>query len=96
MTMPMMPPVPPIEERREQLRARDRLVRIALFAADSVAIGAHSRTRADATRTAVTEAIGYLIGHGLITMKPLDEWPEYLALQTPDHLSSAIPAGSLD
>jgi hypothetical protein len=95
MSNPFQPPLQPPQQ-QQQLRDRDRLVRLALFPVDTVAMGAYSRPRADMTRSVVTETIGYLIGTGLVTVTPADQLPEYVSLETPPHLRSAIPAGTLD
>jgi hypothetical protein len=86
MSFPFDPPQVPPEDQAQQIADRDRLVSVAIFAADNTVMYSNPATRAAATRTAVAAAIGYLLRHGLITMLPADEWPEYLNLAIPEHL----------
>lgn len=74
---------------RQQIADRDRAARAAIFAADSVLIdnpGVRNLPGADQTRVTVTAALGYLIGHGLITVAQEADWPEWLSLDIPEHL----------
>jgi hypothetical protein len=58
------------------------LIQNAVLAADVVAIGPH-RTGAEKTRAVVTRAVEFLVGNGLITVVPQDEWPEWLVMDPP-------------
>ena len=85
------------EEQRRQVEDRDRAVRACMFAVDDAflrdpAMGAQLRAAPPAVRSrvAVEAAIGYLVGQGLIEVKPDSEWPEYLPMQTPEHLLPAV------
>lgn len=80
------------EQRQQQIDDRDRAYRAARFAADQYAMDRQVRALpgADQTAAAVTAALGYLIGHGLITVKPADEWPEWLDLDVPEHLAPDV------
>jgi hypothetical protein len=72
----------------QQLADRDRATRAAIFAVDNVLIGSGIDRLPSAyhSRAAVEAALGYLIGHGLITVTPEADWPEWLPVQCPDHL----------
>lgn len=82
------PPVPPDVQQR-QVADRDRAVKAAIFAADHAVLkpGVSALPGADRTRIAVTAAIGHLIGHGLITVTPEAEWPEWLPVDPLPHLA---------
>lgn len=79
-----MPSAETIDRQRSD---RDRLVRAAIFAADCQLITSRPRTNAEATRIAVTAAISYIIGHGLVTVLPDDQWPYLLSIDVPEHMA---------
>lgn len=83
---PFDPPTPPPDVQTRQITERDRLVRMAILAADEYVMRLPwDATGAERTRTAVTAAIGYLICHGLIEVK--DDWPEWMTTNIPAHLA---------
>jgi len=63
----------------------DRLVQLGSMAADNVAIG-FVGTGAERTKASVREALQCLLANGLIQMTPIDQWPEYVALDPPYQL----------
>lgn len=75
---------------QQQLDDRDWAARAAAFAVDTFLIDHHAQLasvpRAVISRLTVEAALGYLIGQGLIKVLPRGEWPEYLEMQTPEHL----------
>ena len=81
------------EER--QIADRDRVVYAASFSADRVAIDNYPDFYVlpghDQTHLILQAALGYLIGRGLIAVKPQDEWPEWLNMEIPDHLRPDVP-----
>lgn len=80
-------PEPTPEQANEQVRQRDQLVQASMFASDHHVIGLDAgETAHQRTKVAVVAAIGYLIGHGLITMLPDDQWLEWLNIDIPKHL----------
>lgn len=60
----------------------DALTRNATLAADSVAIG-FIGTGGEQTRAIVQRAIEFMVGNGLIEVKPQDEWPVWLVWDPP-------------
>jgi hypothetical protein len=80
-------------EEQQHIVDRDRCVRIAMFAADKVLLDNPDLATlppAYTARVTVEAALGYLIGRGLITVKPDDQWPEWLAVDLPDHMRPDI------
>jgi hypothetical protein len=72
-----------------QVKARDRAVRMAALAVDNLLIdNPDLRQLPDAARTRiiVTAALGYLIGHGLVTVAPAADWERWLSTDIPEHL----------
>lgn len=71
------------------------MVQNATLAADPVAAG-HPGTSPDATRAIVERAVGFLLGNGIIEVKPRAEWPEWLVLdppfRTPGPTERPVPA----
>jgi hypothetical protein len=64
-------------------------VRAAIFATDNVIMrnpALRALPGADQTRVTAEAVLGYLIGHGLITVHPVQQWPEWLGMEIPDHL----------
>ncbi len=63
----------------------DALLHNLMFAADRAAIEMSQRgaTGAERTKAAVKEALECAIGNGLLTVKPREEWPEYIAMSPP-------------
>lgn len=60
----------------------ERLIQNAVLAADSVAMQPHN-TSAAQTRAVVTRAVEFLIGNGLIIVRPEEDWPEWLVMDPP-------------
>lgn len=82
------------DDEARQLADRDRATRQALFGADETLVAIDRRLPvAVRDRLAVTAALGYLIGHGLITVKPATEWPEWVPLDIPEHLRPDLAGG---
>jgi len=80
-------------EQQQQISDRDRAVRAAMFAADHMLISnpqIYALPKAHVSRLTVEAAVGYLIGHGLITVKPESEWPEWLAMALPEHMEPDV------
>jgi hypothetical protein len=67
----------------EDKKLIDELVQNACFAADRVALTQSFGSPAEATRVKIHAALELLIGNGLIVVKPLEEWPLYIALDPP-------------
>jgi hypothetical protein len=80
-------------EHEAQRADRERAAYAAMFATDHVLIS-HPEImglpRADQSRITVEAALGYLIGHGLVTVKPESEWPEWLAIDIPEHMEPDV------
>ncbi len=81
---------------QQQIADRDRAARAATFAVDQALIDNYAELRSVPSvvvaRVTVEAALGYLIGHGLITVAPAEEWPEWLQLDTPEHLRPDVEA----
>lgn len=77
-------PTTPLDEQRRDIQ---RALRVALFAVDDFVIGETPNmdylTNAVRTRLTVEAALAYLIGTGLITVLPDEEWPELLPMRVP-------------
>lgn len=91
MTDPFASQEPPsAEDVAGYIDDRDRATRAASFAVDdwwlSQVPNLDRLTAAQRTRLLIAAALGYLIGEGLITVKPEEEWPEYLNMRIPGHL----------
>jgi hypothetical protein len=79
----------------QQVRDRDRLVRMALLGgADQVAMHPQlsDATGSVRTRAVVSATLGYLIGVGAIRVTPADELDEWMPLGIPEHLRPDIEA----
>lgn len=76
------------DTRARQIAERDRLARVAGFVVDDYIIDRRSTIRTDSelVSAAVHATVGFLIGRGLITVLPSEEWPEWLNASIPDHL----------
>lgn len=67
----------------------EQLVRNASMSADSAVLdlvqnsGGRFPTGAERTRVAIQRALEALEANGLITVKPLSEWPEYYSVDPP-------------
>ncbi len=82
-------------EHDRQVADRDRAVQACVFAVDNTLIdnpAVRALPGADQTRITLEAALGYLIGHGLVEVKPQDEWPEWLAVDMPDHMRVDVEA----
>lgn len=81
-------------EQQRQLANLNDLVRAGLFAADRYSFHPEVTAAPGAVkvRVAVTAAIGLLIDHGIITVTPESDWPDYIAPhEVAEHLRPDIP-----
>lgn len=58
------------------------LIQNAVLAADAAAMEPHV-TPADQTRAVVRRVIEFLVGNGLITITPEEDWPVWLVMDPP-------------
>jgi len=81
------------EQQRED---RDRAVYAACFAVDTFVHDNDDLRRVTAathTKLVVEAAVGYLLGEGLIVVKPANEWPDMLGFQIRPHLLPDVAHG---
>lgn len=67
------------------------LVRNACFSADSVAVD-FTGASLNLTRALVTRALEALLANGLISVTPLEEWPDYY-IPDPPYVNPFFPNG---